>query len=271
MTSPRADLARQFHALHQDGILLLANAWDAGSARLIESVGAMAIATTSAGVAWSHGYADGDKLPVKVLAATVAEIVRVIRVPLTVDCEGGYSDELATVEENIGGVVDAGGIGINLEDGNRDVDLLCRKIERAARAGERRGVKLFINARTDPYLRSGTPAERRVEEVIARAERYLAAGASGLFVPGVVEAPEIRAIASGIKLSLNVLARPTLAPAAELARLGVRRLSIGAAIPEVLHARTAQLASAFLRDGASAPLAEGATAFRDINAFMAGH
>jgi 2-methylisocitrate lyase-like PEP mutase family enzyme len=268
MLPNQPDLARQFHALHHDGLLLLANAWDAGSARLIESLGAKAIATTSAGVAWSHGYADGNQLPVKLLAATVSEIVRVIRVPLSVDCEGGYSDDPATVAENIGAVIEAGAIGINLEDGNRDLDLFCRKLEYVRRAAERRAVDLFINARTDLYIRPGVAPEKRVDEVIARAERYRAAGASGIFAIGVVELNEIRTIASGAKLPLNVLARPTLPPAAELAKLGVRRLSAGGGLLEVAYARIGALATQFLRDGVSAPLYEGAMTYRDINALM---
>ncbi len=268
MIPAQPDLARQFHALHQEGLLVLANAWDAGSARLIESVGAKAIATSSCAVAWAHGYQDGDQLPVKLLAATVGEIVRAIRVPLTVDCEGGYADDPAAVEENIGAVVDAGAIGINLEDGNRGVDLLCAKLERARRAGERRGVNVFINARTDPYLRPGVAPERRVEETIARAARYREAGASGIFVPGITDVNEIRSVATAVKLPLNVLARPTLPPAVELARLGVRRLSAGGGLAEVMYGRIATLAADFMRTGASAPLYDGAMPYRDINALM---
>jgi 2-methylisocitrate lyase-like PEP mutase family enzyme len=269
MHPAHADFARRFHELHRDGLLLLANAWDAGSARLIESVGAKAVATTSAAVAWSHGYADGDHLPVQLLAATVAEIVRVLRVPLSVDCEGGYSDDPATAAENIGTVIDAGAVGINLEDGNRGVDLLCAKIERVKQVAARRGVNLFVNARSDVYLRSSVPADKRVEETLARAERYRAAGADGIFAVGVVDPNEIRAIAAGTKLPLNVLARPTLPPAAELAQLGVRRLSAGSGLAEVMYGRTGALAADFLRAGRSAPLAEGAMPYRDINALMA--
>src|SRR4051812_48036382 len=114
MNPAQSESFQTFRRLHQDGLLILANAWDAGSARLIATTGAKAIATSSAAVAWAHGYPDGDQLPVKLLVATVAEIVRVIRVPLTVDCEGGYSDDPAQVAENIASVLAAGAIGINL-------------------------------------------------------------------------------------------------------------------------------------------------------------
>ena len=269
MPSAHPAHAALFHRLHAEGLLLRAPIWDAGGARLIESLGAKAIATTSAAVAWSHGYADGDRLPVRLLAATVEEITRVIRVPLSVDLEGGYSNDAATVGEHVATIVGAGAVGINLEDGTGSPDLLCAKIEQARRAGARLGVELFVNARTDTYLRGTIPPERRIAETLARAERYRAAGASGIFVPGLVDAAEIRVIAAAVRLPLNVLARAGLPAATELAALGVRRLSAGSGLAEVMYGRTAALAVEFLRSGVSAPLIEGAMAYRDLNALMA--
>jgi 2-methylisocitrate lyase-like PEP mutase family enzyme len=255
--------------LHRDGVLLLANVWDAGTARLIERAGAKAMATTSAGVAWAHGFADGNTLPIPLLLQTVRAIQRVIRVPLTVDCEAGYSDDPVVVAENIAAVIDAGAVGINLEDGNRSVDALCAKIEHVRRMAERRGIDLFINARTDAYLRGEVPAERRLAETLSGAARYRAAGASGIFVPGVTDAAEIRTLAAEAGLPLNVLARATLPPAAELAKLGVRRLSAGSCLAEAMYGRTAKLAGDFLRDGVSTPLTEGVMPYRDVNALIA--
>ena len=268
MTSPSQTAAHVFRRLHDDGLLVLPNAWDAGSARLIESVGAKAIATTSAGVAWSHGYPDGDLLPVRLLVATVADITRLVRVPLSVDLEGGYSSDPAAVGETVAAVADAGAVGINLEDGADDPSLLCAKIERAKRAGVGRGVDLFVNARTDVYLRGLAPEDRRVEAALERAERYRAAGADGIFVPGLVDAAGIRAVASGVRLPLNVMARPGLPTASELAGLGVRRLSAGSWIAEVAFARAASLAAAFLRTGASETVTQGAMPYPEINALM---
>lgn len=269
MTSERPDTAHRFRQLHQQGLLILPNAWDAGSARLIESVGAKAIATTSAGVAWSHGYADGDLLPVRLLAETIAEIGRVVTVPITADVEGGYSSDPAVVGEAVAAMIDAGAVGINIEDGAGDPDLLCAKVEQAKRAGIRLGVDLFVNARADVYLRDLAPRDRRLENTLARAERYRAAGADGIFVPGVTDAAEIRAIASAGRLPLNVLARPGLPPAAELETLGVRRLSAGSWIASATFARAAALASEFLRAGASEPLTSDAMPYASINALMA--
>jgi 2-methylisocitrate lyase-like PEP mutase family enzyme len=269
MTSKDPTAALVFRRLHHEGLLVLANAWDAGTARLIESLGAKALATSSAAVAWSHGYADGDLLPVRLLVATVADIARVVSVPLSVDMEGGYSSDPAAVGAAVAGVIDAGAVGINVEDGVGDPDLLCAKIERAKRAGVRLGVDLFVNARTDVYLRGLAPADRRVDGTLARGERYRAAGADGIFVPGLADATEIQAIASAARLPLNVMARPGLSSPSELEALGVRRLSAGSWIAEAIFGRIASLAADFLRTGASAPLAEGAMQFAAINALMA--
>lgn len=269
MTAHDPTHAPVFRRLHGEGVLLLANCWDAGSARLIEGLGAKALATTSAGVAWSHGYADGDLLPVPLLIATVAGIARVVRVPLTVDVEGGYSNDPTAVGAVVGQVIEAGGVGINLEDGKGDPDLLCRKIEQAKRAGVRLGVDLFVNARTDVYLSALAPKGRQVEETLARTARYRAAGADGIFVPGVTDPGEIRAIASAAGLPLNVLVRPGLPPAAKLGELGVRRLSTGSWVASALLGRAKALVGDFLANGIGDPLYEGAMPYADVNALLA--
>lgn len=251
MTITANDQAATFRALHAPGdILLLANAWDAGSARLIESCGAKAIATTSAGLAWSRGYADGSALPPRLLAAAVAEISRVVRVPVTVDSEDGYSDDPASVAETVSMIIDSGGVGINIEDGAASPDLLCAKIEAIKRRAARAGVDLFVNARTDVFLRRLVPAERAVEEVAARAGRYRAAGCDGLFVPGLAEPDAIGAVVAAIgDLPLNVMAVPGLPDAGKLRTLGARRLSAGATISKAALGLTRQLATDFLEQG----------------------
>ena len=270
MTSTtQSSAAATFRSLHQEGLLLLPNAWDGGSARLLESLGAKAVATSSAAVAWAHGYPDGDVLPVPLLLGTVRELARVLRVPLTVDVEGGYSEDPARVAETVAAVLEAGAVGINLEDGKGTPELLCAKVEQVKRAAARVGVDLFVNVRTDVYLRGLVPAERRVEEVLARAKRYRSAGADGLFVPGAREAADLRALVAGAGLPLNVLALPGVPPAAELAALGVRRLSSGSGFAESLYARLQALAGDFLRTGESAPLSREALPYGQLNGLMA--
>jgi 2-methylisocitrate lyase-like PEP mutase family enzyme len=269
MSSQEHGTAGVFRRLHHDGLLVLPNAWDAGSARLIESLGAKALATTSAGVAWSHGYPDGDRLPASLLRATVAEIARAVRVPVSADVEGGYSSEVAAVGETVAAVIEAGAVGINIEDGSDAPDLLCAKIEAAKSAGARRGMDLFVNARTDVYLRGLAAKERRVEETLARAERYRSAGADGIFVPGLSDPAEIRAVAQASPLPLNVMAWSGLPPATELEALGVRRLSAGAGIVEAAYAKTLRLAAAFLKSGSSDSVTAESSRYPEINALMA--
>lgn len=245
---PASDHAGAFRHLHHAGLLRLANAWDAGSARLIESLGAKAIATTSAGVAWANGHADGSHLPMQDLVDTASRIARVIRVPLSVDFEDGYASDPATVAGNIARVIDAGAVGINIEDGSGDPGLLAAKIERIKRMAAERGVDLFVNARTDVYLRGLASEDRRVEETLARAQRYREAGADGLFVPGLCDVGQIREVVAGAGLPLNVMAVAALPAASELEALGVRRLSAGAAIAISVLGQVARLAEDFLLD-----------------------
>lgn len=237
-----------FRNLHRGSeLLVLPNAWDAGSARLIESLGALSIATTSAGVAWSRGYPDGDALPIEILLAAVREITRVIRVPLTIDIEGGYSDDPALVAQAVAGVIDAGAVGINIEDGAGAPDLLCAKIEAARHIAARADVDLFINARTDVYLRGVASGDAAVEEVVRRAERYRAAGCDGLFVPALADGPAIEAVVAAIDpLLLNIMLVPSLPSFDVLRTQGVRRLSAGAAIAQAALGHTRRLVADFL-------------------------
>ena len=271
MTQSNAERARTFRRLHAGPeLLILANAWDAASARLIESLGAKAIATTSAGVAWSHGYPDGSTLPIELLVATVTDIARVIAVPLTADVEDGYSDDPVEAAENVARAVAAGAVGINIEDGTGTPDLLCAKIEQAKRAAASLGVDLFVNARTDVYLRRLAEGEAALRESIARAHHYRAAGCDGVFVPGVIEPKHIRALAEAVELPLNVLAWPGLPGAAELRTLGARRLSAGAAIATAAWSRTRAAATAFLAEGQIPTPSEPAVTSRDLNAMFGG-
>ncbi len=264
----RSGLAEAFRKLHGGGLLVLPNAWDAGSARLIESLGARAIATTSAGVAWSHAYPDGGRLAGALVAATAAAVVGAVAVPVSIDVEDGYSSDPAKVGETVGAVLDAGAVGINIEDGGDPPDLLCAKIESVRRAAKGRGANVFVNARTDVYLRDLAPAEGRVAEVVARAALYRSAGADGIFVPGLSAPAEIRDLAGSLPLPLNVMAWRGLPGPAELEGLGVRRLSAGAEIAQRALSRTRALAAAFLRTGAFDDASEKMSSYAAINELM---
>lgn len=249
------NLAGVFRKLHADTQpLCLANAWDVGSARLIENLGASAIATTSAGVAWTLGYSDGNRLPVHALAALTANIVRIIRIPLSVDFEAGYSDSPAVVGENIKLLLNAGVAGINIEDGRDSPSLLAAKIDQIKKSGRAHGTDLFVNVRTDVYLQGLVSEDKRLEETVARGRHYQSAGADGFFVPALTEPGQIRTIVEEVHLPLNLMAWPGQLPTDELGKLGVRRLSAGSAIPQVLWAHAESLAREFLTLGRSEPL-----------------
>ena len=236
-----------FRNLHDGDLLLLPNAWDPGSARLIESLGAKAIATTSAGLAWSRGYPDGDALPIEQLLATARDIARVIRVPLTIDIEGGYSSDPAVVAQVVDGIIDVGAAGINLEDGASPPELLCAKIEAARETAARANVDLFINARTDVYLRGLATGDAAIDEVVRRAERYRSAGCDGIFVPGLADGRAVETIAGAINpLPLNIMLMPNLPSIPVLRKQGVRRLSAGAALAQSALGSTNRLATEFL-------------------------
>lgn len=226
MSRPSQDeRAARFAALHGGpGILALSNAWDAASAKAFELAGAPAIATTSAGVANVLGYADGEHVPFDELLFLVRRIVATVAIPVSVDLEAGFGTTPADVAENVAAVVDAGGVGVNLEDGAGSPQALVQKI---AAVRTRVGTRVFVNARTDVWLRGLAAPESRFDEAIRRLRAYEAAGADGLFVPGLADAPTLARLVAAVGRPVNVLAGVGVPPVPELARLGVRRVSVG--------------------------------------------
>jgi len=239
-----------FRALHAGpDMLILPNAWDAGSARVIEAAGAKAIATSSAAVAWSHGYPDGQFLPLERVIATVAEIVRIVRVPVSADIESGYAATAEQIGDVVSRVVGAGAVGVNIEDGVGPPELLCAKIESAKAAAAKAGIDLWINARVDIYLRKLVPAEAAFDETLRRAVLYRSAGADSIFVPALLDEDAIGRMVPRVGLPFNALAWAGLPDAARLKRLGVRRLSAGGGLARAALDRTFVLARAFLAAG----------------------
>jgi len=261
--------AAAFHALHQD-FLILPNAWDAASARLVQEAGARAIATSSAAVAWAHGYADGHHFPAEKLVAAVAQIARVTSAPITCDAERGYADDPAQAAANVAKFIDAGAVGINLEDGVQPHELHLRKVEAIRAVAARAGVDLFINARTDVFLKGLAPEADQLEETLRRAAGLKNAGASGLFVPGLVKSEEIAAVAAGAGLPLNIMARPGAPNAAALKALGVRRLSAATGIFNAAMAGLQEATAAFLAEGDSEALWKRRGKPLDYNALFGG-
>lgn len=218
-----------FHSLHQNNSLLeLPTIWDAPCAALAAAQGALAIATSSAALAWSLGYKDGEQLPVAELLAAVKRIQRVNKLPLSVDIEQGYSKDPEQVAKLVGQLVALGVVGINLEDGSESPELLCAKIRscRAALAGK----ELFINARTDVYLAGLAEDQAAVELCLERAALYQAAGADGLFIPCLTDRSAIQQLCQAIQLPINLMWLTNLPDKTQLATFGVKRLTYGPAL-----------------------------------------
>lgn len=232
--SDQRDKAEAFHALHAGATpLVLFNAWDAGSARTIAANGARAIATGSWSVAASHGAEDGESLALELVLANLRRIVASVDLPVTLDFEGGYAREPEALARNVAQVIDAGAVGINFEDqvvgghGLHGIALQSRRIEAVREAAQRRGVRLFINARTDLFLHSSAHDEALVDAAIERARAYAQAGANGVFVPGLVDERLIARCCAGSPLPVNVMMSARAPAPARLAALGVARLSHG--------------------------------------------
>jgi 2-methylisocitrate lyase-like PEP mutase family enzyme len=231
----------RFAQLHRKGDpLLLANAWDAASAAVIQAAGAKAIATTSSGVAWAMGVPDGGVLGPRELGPALARIVAAVTVPVSADIEDGYGPQPQHVAETVRAVVDAGAVGINLEDRAGGQRELFTPIEQAARiaaartAAAERDSPLWINARTDTYLAGiGDPADR-LALTLRLAAVYADAGADSLFVPGAIDPQTVAALAEG-PLPLNIMVWTGAPPVADLAALGVARISLGGAIAEAAY------------------------------------
>lgn len=241
----------EFRNLHHgDRVLILPNAWDAVSAALFADAGARAIATTSAGLAWSRGYADGNALPRASLLSSVSAVCAVAGdKPVSVDIEAGYSDSADDVADLVAHLCGLGIAGVNLEDGTGAPETLAAKISAVKRRVREAGLDVFVNARTDVFLRELTPAADAVRATIDRAKRYAAAGADGIFVPDLAARDAIRSVTEAVELPLNVLAAPSLASASELYDLGVRRISAGSSLAKLALGIARDAAEAFLRDG----------------------
>lgn len=277
-TATLQELATRFRELHSRGAerpLVLPNAWDAASARLIEEAGARAIATTSAGVAWSVGFPDGQRIPRDEMLRQVALIVRAVRVPVTADVESGYGsggaeDAAATAR----GVIAAGAVGLNLEDAPGEggapvveAEHHAARIRAMREAADRAGVALFINARTDTYVRKlGADDAARFDETIRRARLYLDAGADGIFVP-LAPNDVIGRLARAIDAPLNVIGGPGAPSIGELRALGVARVSLGPHLARSVLAHVRRAAAEVLEAGTYDALQEQITS-PELNALL---
>ena len=230
----QAEKAKHFAALHVKGApMLLYNAWDAGSAKAIMDAGARAVATSSWAVAEAQGYRDGEVIPMGFAEEIVARIAATVDVPVTVDFEGGYSEDDDELAANISRLLDLGIIGINFEDrivkgsGLYDIDRQARRIASVRKAAEKKGIALFINARTDLFLGQDSDPTKSMDAAFDRALAYESAGASGFFIPGLVGGALIGRICNAVTLPVNVMVMDGVPSRARLSQLGVSRISYG--------------------------------------------
>ncbi|AIS01557.1 isocitrate lyase/PEP mutase family protein [Streptomyces glaucescens] len=268
------DRALVFRSLHVPGRpLVLPNAWDRASARLVEQAGAAAVATTSAGLAWELGAPDGDRLERDRALTAVAAVASAVRVPVSADIESGYAADAAGVAGTVRAVLAAGAVGINIEDALhvpgrgplRPVAEQAERIAAARAAADEAGVPLFVNARVDTFLCGAGGVDATLE----RAAAFLAAGADGIFVPGAVDPGTVELLAEGVDGPLNVLAGPGAPSVAELAALGVARVSVGAALAQAAHALVRRAARELLGAGTYNTLADG-LGYGELNALLGG-
>ncbi|SER51889.1 2-Methylisocitrate lyase, PEP mutase family [Lentzea xinjiangensis] len=266
MTST-ADRTQLFHALHRPGPLVLPNAWDVASALIVEAAGAKAVATTSAGVAWSLGAPDGDRLDRDLAIDLVGRIARAVGIPVTADVESGFGADARQVGETVGAVSAAGASGVNIEDGRggsvRDAREQADRIAAAREAAP----GIYINARIDVFLRGIGDEQDRLPHTLDRARTYLEAGASGIFVPGVTDLATVGELARGIDAPVNVLAGPGAPAVGELAAAGAARVSVGTALASAAYAAAKRAAEELLAKGTYDSTVDG-LGYGELNALF---
>jgi 2-methylisocitrate lyase-like PEP mutase family enzyme len=248
--------ARAFQLYHKGPqVLVIANAWDAASARVFEHAGMRAVGTGSAGVAYSHGYPDNERIPRDVILAATREIVGAVQVPVTADILTGLGQTMDAVVATVKEVIAMGAVGVNIEDGTDDgprlfdLDTQAEKIRAVCEAVRASGVPIVVNARTDSFWLKIGDETARLRASIERANRYREAGADCLFVPAATDRQTIKTLVAEIDGPLNILASPGCPPIAELEQLGVRRVSEGSGPMRATMMLTRRIAEELLQSG----------------------
>jgi 2-methylisocitrate lyase-like PEP mutase family enzyme len=269
--------AEQLRKLHRGPrMLVLPNAWDVISARIVEELGFPAIATTSAGIAATLGYPDGQKISREEMLGVVARIAKAVHVPVTADVEAGYGVTIDDMTQTVKAVVAAGAVGINLEDvtasdedSQVDLALQVEKIRAIRRATESLGVPLVLNARTDTYLLPIGPVETRFDRTVERLRAYREAGADCLFAPGLKDPDTIAKLVRAVSGPLNILLMPGMPTLRELENMGVARASAGSGVMRATLGLTRRIAKEMLEAGTYASMLEGTVPFAEVNELLA--
>jgi 2-methylisocitrate lyase-like PEP mutase family enzyme len=269
----KAERLRKLH--HGPHILVLPNAWDVASARLMEEAGFPAIATTSSGVAASLGYPDGQRISREEMLEVVVRIARAVGVPVTADVEAGYGTTVEEMIETAKAVVAAGAVGMNLEDvtgedasSQVELGLQVEKIRAICKASAALSVPLVVNARTDIYLISIGEAATRFERTVERLRAYRKAGAECLFAPGIRDRETISKLVKAVGAPLNILLTPGCPSLGELEKLGVARASAGSAVMRATLGLVQRIGKELKEKGTYESLFHGAIPFDDVNRMM---
>jgi len=272
----QAEKAERFRKLHHGPrMLLLPNAWDVASGRILEEAGHPAIATTSAGIAYSLGYADGQNISRDEMLSMVSRIARAVRVPVTADLESGYGTTPKAMSETVTAAIEAGAIGMNLEDLSGDdkqplvdLPLQVEKIQAIRESAAAMGVPFVLNARTDVYLAGIGPEATRFDRTVERVRAYRKAGADCVFAPGLTDLDTIAELVKAVDAPLNILALAAGPPMAELERVGVARVSTGSGIMRAAMGLTQRIAKEMIAERSCQSMFAGATPFVDLKRMM---
>ncbi len=281
-TTPAEKANRLLELHHGTSPLVLINAWDAASAAMVEHCGLPAVATSSAAVANALGYPDGQYVPWPEMLAAISRIARAVSVPVTADIEAGFAadaHDLTQLESSIEQVIDAGAVGVNLEDAlpaHADPNVrhssplypLAKQVERiqaARRAAEKLNIHLVINARVDAYWQAGVEPGVALRNTLERGQAYLKAGGDCVFIPGLRSPDHIRTVVNHLRAPVNILAGPGVPSIPELAKLGVKRVSSGSGPHRAAMGLLRRMADEAKASGTYTALAEGAVPYEEIN------
>ncbi|KAA9040534.1 isocitrate lyase/phosphoenolpyruvate mutase family protein [Ginsengibacter hankyongi] len=259
MTKPnniQPEKGNLLNTIHHNGkLLVLPNIWDPLGAILLESLGYAAVATASASIAFSNGYPDGEKIPFKELLHILRKIVNSVTIPVTADIESGYATNSAGLQENIKMLLDAGIAGINFEDTNKEdktiisIEAQCKKLSLIRNTASGMGVSLFINARTDVYLKANDLSDQeKLAETILRGKAYKDAGADGFYPIFLKEETAMKSIVKEVGLPVNILILPGIPRFEELQDLGIARVSLGPGFLKIAINAMKNIAEKLLRN-----------------------
>lgn len=239
-----------FRLHHRENPLIIANAWNVKSAQIIQNNGYDAIATSSGAIAESLGYPDGENIPFSELLYMVQRITSNTNIPVSVDMERGYTNDLPVLNDNIQKLIDIGVAGINIEDAQGE-DIYLKKLSSIKNYLTKTNQQLFINARTDAFLQK---LETPLEKTLKRAKLYEEAGADGLFVTGLQDLETIRQITSAVMLPVNVVGIPKLSSVEMLAENGVKRVSMAVMLYKATYNHLEKVVKDIKADESFAPL-----------------